>query len=63
MRQDKQQFRIGQLSLFGEDIELPCWNNLSETTRKDAVRSLAKIIGCVQETDIHAAPNLGDQDE
>lgn len=64
MRLEKQQFRMGQLSLFGEEIELPCWQNLSETIRKDAVRYLAQIIGCAQETGIsRRAPDLGAQDE
>ena len=55
---------MGQLSLFGEEIELPCWQNLSETIRKDAVRYLAQIIGCAQEIGIsRRAPDLGAQDE
>jgi hypothetical protein len=60
MRLDKQQFRMGQLSLFGEDVELPRWHNLSESTRKDAVRHLAQIISCVQETGItRTVPDCG----
>jgi hypothetical protein len=64
MRLDKRQFRMGQLPLFSEDVELPCWHNLSESTRKDAVRYLAQIFGCDQETGISpTVPDLGAQDE
>jgi hypothetical protein len=64
MRLDKQQVRMAQLPLFGEDVELPHWHNLSESTRRDAVRYLAQIIGCVQETDItRTVPDCGAQDE
>lgn len=56
--------RMMQLSLFEEEIEAPHWQELNESTRKDAVRHLAQLMSHAQEVSAaRTATAPGGQDE
>jgi predicted Fe-S protein YdhL (DUF1289 family) len=64
MRPNIQRSSLRQLALFSENIEVPRWHELNESTRKDVVRHLAQLIGHSQETSVRQLkPDSGAHDE